>query len=81
MTYIDCRDESVDVAAVLAVMRGNTEKAKRLLTGLTEHLSAVSRTPSPDGIETVLDTAVVTPPVSRDPEFIARLTAIAPRVF
>ncbi|MBO6729534.1 MAG: S-methyl-5'-thioadenosine phosphorylase [Maricaulis sp.] len=83
VTDYDCwreGEESVDVAAVLEVMRGNTEKAKRLLTGLTEQLSAVERTPSPDGIETVLDAAIVTPPASRDPEFLARLEAIYPRL-
>ena len=83
VTDYDCwreDEEGVDVAAVLEVMRGNTEKAKRLLTRLTADLAGQARTPSPDGIETVLDVAIVTPPASRDPEMVARLKTICPRL-
>jgi 5'-methylthioadenosine phosphorylase len=38
------------------------------------------RTPSPLGIERVLDTAIVTAPEARDPALVAKLDAVAGRV-
>ena len=84
VTDFDCwRDqtESVDVAQVLEQMRANTVKAKALLDRLTQAMSAKTRSPSPDGIETVLDTAIITPGPARDPHMVQRLAAIAGRVF
>jgi 5'-methylthioadenosine phosphorylase len=84
VTDYDCwhDDEvSVDVAAVLRVMQDNTARAKRLLARLTGQLALTPRTPSPDGIETVLDTALITPPAARDPELVGRLAGLLPRVF
>ncbi|WP_417468720.1 S-methyl-5'-thioadenosine phosphorylase [Maricaulis sp.] len=83
VTDYDCwRDHthSVDVALVLEVMRGNTVKARQLLDRLVLAMSEQARTPGPDGIETVLDTAIITPPSARDPEMVRRLAAIAGRV-
>jgi len=83
VTDYDCwREEgdSVDVAAVLRVMAGNTASAKALLSRLTQTLSGQARTPDPDGIETVLDTAIITPPAARDPERVAQLRVIAGRL-
>jgi 5'-methylthioadenosine phosphorylase len=84
VTDFDCwrdQSESVDVAQVLEQMRANTVKAKALLDRLTQTMSATARSPSPDGIETVLDTAIITPGPARDPEVVQRLAAIAGRVF
>lgn len=84
VTDYDCwheDEDSVDVANVLEVMRGNTAKAKTLIARLTQTLSAQARTPSPDGIETVLDVALITAPERRDRELIARLGQLVPRVF
>ncbi|SDL77790.1 S-methyl-5'-thioadenosine phosphorylase [Maricaulis salignorans] len=84
VTDYDCwRDDthSVDVALVLEVMRANTVKAKRLLDGLTATLAGQTRVPGPDGIEAVLDSAIITPPGARDPAMVARLAVIAGRVF
>ncbi|MBO6763883.1 S-methyl-5'-thioadenosine phosphorylase [Maricaulis sp.] len=81
VTDYDCwhdGEESVDVAAVLRVMRDNTVKAKALLTRLTAMLAGRERAPDP--VDTVLDTAIITPPDARDPEVVARLRAIAGRV-
>lgn len=81
VTDYDCwhdGEESVDVAAVLRVMRDNTVKAKALLTRLTGMLAGRERAPDP--VDTVLDTAIITPPEARDPEIVARLRAIAGRV-
>ncbi|WP_339747906.1 S-methyl-5'-thioadenosine phosphorylase [uncultured Maricaulis sp.] len=83
VTDYDCwreHTDSVDVAQVIAVMRANTVKAKQLLERLTSAMSGKVRTPSPDGIETVLDTAIITPAAARDPEMVRRLTGIAGRV-
>jgi 5'-methylthioadenosine phosphorylase len=83
VTDYDCwRDEgdSVDVAAVLAVMTSNTVGARQLLDRLTTRLAGVERTPSPDGIETCLDTAIITPPSARDADVVGRLRVIAGRV-
>lgn len=83
VTDYDCwheSEDSVDVAAVLAVMKSNTQKAKSLLFELTSILGASPRTPGPDGIETCLDTAIVTPAPARDPAVVAKLSAIAARV-
>jgi len=83
VTDYDCwRDDgdSVDVAAVLEVMRTNTKGAKRLLDQLTVRLADLPRTVSPDGIETCLDTAIITPPGARDPAVVDRLRSIAARV-
>jgi 5'-methylthioadenosine phosphorylase len=38
------------------------------------------RTPDPDGIDTCLDPAVITPKEARDPALAARLDAVAGRV-
>tara|TARA_R110002072_G_scaffold152319_10_gene301992 strand:- start:3416 stop:3856 length:441 start_codon:yes stop_codon:yes gene_type:complete len=83
VTDYDCwreHTESVDVALVLEVMRANTVKAKQLLDRLTTTLSGQARTPSPDGIETVLDAAIITPGPARDPGMVRQLGAIAGRV-
>ena len=83
VTDYDCwRDEgeSVDVAAVLAVMQSNTVAAKRLLARLAATLAQTPRTASPDGIETCLDSAIITPPTARDRSMLERLKVIAGRV-
>ncbi|WP_417481395.1 S-methyl-5'-thioadenosine phosphorylase [Maricaulis sp.] len=83
VTDYDCWREhthSVDVALVLEVMRGNTVKARQLLDRMVLAMSRQARTPGPDGIETVLDTAIITPAAARDPEVVAQLAPIAGRV-
>ncbi|MFY0636878.1 S-methyl-5'-thioadenosine phosphorylase [Maricaulis maris] len=83
VTDYDCwRDEgeSVDVAAVLAVMQSNTVAARRVLARLAATLAQTPRTPSPDGIETCLDSAIITPPTARAGPMIERLKVIAGRV-
>ncbi|WP_417490746.1 S-methyl-5'-thioadenosine phosphorylase [Maricaulis sp.] len=83
VTDYDCWREhthSVDAALVLEVMRSNTVKVRQLLDRLVLAMSEQARMPGPDGIETVLDTAIITPPSARDPEMVRRLAAIAGRV-
>ncbi len=83
VTDYDCwRDasEAVSVANVLEIMQSNTAAAKKALTELAKLLAGVSRTPSPQAIETCLDYALITAPDARDPNLLAKLDAVAGRV-
>ena len=82
VTDYDCwREESghVEVAAILEIMRRNTEAARRLVVDLAARLGP-TRTLSPLGIEKTLDAAIITPPDKRDPALLAKLDAVAGRV-
>jgi 5'-methylthioadenosine phosphorylase len=80
VTDYDCwRDETadVDVTDILAVMRANGDLARQALVQLARLLPA-EREASP--IDTVLDTAIITPRASWDPAASARLDAVARRL-
>lgn len=68
----------VEVAGVLAVMRQNTEAARRLVADLVRRLGP-TRTRSPLGVETTLDFAIITPAEARDAALVAKLDAVAGR--
>ena len=82
VTDYDCWHEDhaqVDVAAIIEVMKGNTEKAQRLVQRLAkdfprEHLSC------PIGSDRALDVALITAPEARDPALLKKLDAVAGRV-
>ncbi len=81
ITDYDCwreRDE-VDIGDILRVMGENVEKAKALLRDIAPRLGP-RRVPSPAGIETVLDYALITQPDDRDKALLKKLDAIAGRV-
>ncbi|MEO1013563.1 MAG: S-methyl-5'-thioadenosine phosphorylase [Pseudomonadota bacterium] len=81
VTDYDCwheEEEAVEVGRILEVMRANVDKAKRLVPELARCLGA-TRAPSPLGIETCLDHAIITPPDARDPELLEKLAAVAGR--
>lgn len=83
VTDYDCwfdEVEAVSVSNVLEVMRRNTERAKQAIVELASSLNGAERSPSPQGIETCLDFAMITAPEARDPEILARLDAVAGRV-
>lgn len=83
VTDYDCwreDSEAVSVSNVLEVMKNNTDKAKKTLLALVENLQGTARTPSPQGIETCLDFAMITAPTARDPALLAKLDAVAGRV-
>lgn len=83
VTDYDCwrQDEAaVEVTNVLEVMATNTAKARTAIAKLAEKLQGQARTPSPQGIETCLDYAMITAPEARDPEILSQLDAIAGRV-
>jgi 5'-methylthioadenosine phosphorylase len=82
VTDYDCWHEEVahvDVAAVLAVMKGNTEKAQRLVHKLAE-IFPREHPVCPIGSDTALDVAIITAPEARDPKLLAKLDAVAGRV-
>ncbi|MEQ1578465.1 MAG: S-methyl-5'-thioadenosine phosphorylase [Hyphomicrobium sp.] len=70
---------AVDVAAVIAVMTHNTEKAQRLVTRLARAFPR-QHPVCPIGSDTALDVAIITPPEARDPAVLAKLDAVAARV-
>ena len=83
VTDYDCwRDDedAVTVTNVLEIMHQNSERAKQAIASLVQGLQDTPRTPSPQGIETCLDHALITAPEARDPAVLARLEAIAGRV-
>ncbi|MCR9080081.1 MAG: S-methyl-5'-thioadenosine phosphorylase [Hyphomonadaceae bacterium] len=83
VTDYDCwrADEAaVEVTNVLEVMAANTAKAKAAIAALVSSLQGTARTPSPQGIETCLDYAMITAPEARDPAILAKLGAVAGRV-
>lgn len=82
VTDYDCWHEEVgpvEVHNVLEVLTGNADNARAMLKTLVPELGP-ARTPSPAGIETVLDHALITAPDHRDPELVEKLKAIAGRV-
>lgn len=82
VTDYDCwraDTEAVSVTHVLEIMAQNTALARRAILLLAARLNGTLRTPSPQGIETCLDSALITAPQLRDPVMIDKLQAIAGR--
>ena len=82
VTDYDCWHEEHDhvtVDQVIRVLTANAENARRLIKRVAPKLGP-ERTPSPLGIEHVLDTALITAPDKRDPELFQKLDAVAGRV-
>jgi 5'-methylthioadenosine phosphorylase len=75
-------EEAVSTAAVLEVMAANSARAQALVTALCAQLKAAPlTTPSREGWEQALDSAIVTPRAHWPKEATAHLRAIAPRLF
>lgn len=82
VTDYDCWHEDhdeVDVASVIAVMKGNTEKAQAVVLELAKAFPK-AHPACPIGSDRALDVAIITRPEARDPAIIAKLDAIAGRV-
>jgi 5'-methylthioadenosine phosphorylase len=82
VTDYDCwhpDHEHVTVDAVVKVLMANAANARKLVCAVATRLGP-ERQPSPIGIETVLDVAVMTAPGKRDPALMAKLDAVAGRV-
>jgi 5'-methylthioadenosine phosphorylase len=69
----------VEVTNVLQVLKDNASKANALIRRAAPLLGP-ERKPSPLGLETTLDTAIITAPAARDPALLAKLDAVAGRV-
>ncbi|MGD9668074.1 MAG: S-methyl-5'-thioadenosine phosphorylase [Hyphomicrobiaceae bacterium] len=82
VTDYDCWHEDhseVDVAAIIEVMKGNTEKAQRLLLTLARTFPR-EHPACPIGSDRALDVALITRPEARDRALMAKLDAVAGRV-
>ena len=82
VTDYDCwhpGHDAVDVAAVIATLTANADKARALVAALPGLLGA-ERAPCPHGCDRALDHAIMTAPALRDPALVARLDAVAGRV-
>ena len=82
VTDFDCwHDEHahVDVAAVIAIMKHNTEMAQRLVARLARDFPR-QHPACPIGSDRGLDVALITAPEKRDAALLAKLDAVAGRV-
>jgi 5'-methylthioadenosine phosphorylase len=82
VTDFDCwhpDHDHVTVEQVIRILSANADNARRLVRRVAPKLGP-ERTPSPLGIEHVLDTALITAPEKRDPELFRKLDAVAGRV-
>ena len=82
VTDYDCwhpDHDHVTVDAVIKVLHANAENARKLVCAVAERLGP-ERTPSPGGIEQVLDFALMTAPEKQDKALVAKLDAVAGRV-
>ena len=74
VTDYDCwhtEHDDVDVASVIAIMRGNTEKAQRLVANLARNFPK-EHPACPIGSDKALDVAIITPPEARDPALVGQ---------
>ncbi len=82
VTDYDCwhpDHDHVTVDQVVRVLTENADTARALVKRVAPKLGP-KRTPSPLGIETTLDTAIITAPDKRDAKLFAKLDAVAGRV-
>ena len=82
VTDYDCwheTEDAVEVSNVLQVLMDNGDKARQLVAAVAPMLGP-KREPSPLGIETCLDYALITAPEVRDPALLAKLDAVAGRL-
>ena len=82
VTDFDCwhpDHADVDVAAIVAVIKANADKAARLLARLLRDFPD-EHEPCPDGSDRALDTALITAPEARDPALMQKLATILKRV-
>ena len=82
VTDYDCWHDDhgpVEVAAIVALLAANAERARRLVADAAKGLAARPH-PCPHGCDRALETAILTAPEARDPELLRRLDAIAGRI-
>lgn len=69
----------VEVSDVIRVLEENAGHARAVIRAVATSFGP-ERTPSPQGLDRVLDTALITAPDKRDPELVRKLDAVAGRV-
>ncbi len=69
----------VDIAAILAVLNDNREKAQNLVRALAGDFPR-EHEPCPIGSDRALEMAIITPPDARDETLVGKLDAVAGRV-
>ena len=69
----------VDVTQIIATLMGNAGHAKDMISRLP-NLLGPTREDCPHGCDKALEFAIITQPPARDPEMVAKLSAIAGRV-
>src|SRR6058998_100711 len=82
VTDFDCwhpDHDAVTVQDIIRVLSTNAEKAKSLVTRLAKDFPR-EHEPCPIGSDRALDTALITAPEARDPEFLKKLDAVAGRI-
>jgi 5'-methylthioadenosine phosphorylase len=82
VTDFDCwhpDHDQVTVETVIKVLLANAENARKLVMTVAPKLGW-ERKASPLGVETMLDTALITAPEKRNPALAAKLDAVAGRV-
>jgi len=82
VTDFDCWHEDhsdVDIASIIRVMKGNSEKAQRLILNLARNFPR-EHPACPLGSDRALDMAIITRRDVRDGELLAKLDAVAGRV-
>jgi 5'-methylthioadenosine phosphorylase len=70
---------NVDIAQIIATLKGNTQNAIRLITRLAKDMPRQHEA-CPIGSDRALDNAIMTAPEARDMELMTRLEAILARV-
>jgi 5'-methylthioadenosine phosphorylase len=83
VTDFDCwhpDHDAVTVQDIIKVLIANAEKAKRLVARLARDLPRTHE-PCPIGSDRALDNAIITAPEARDPALMAKLDAVAGRLF
>jgi len=80
VTDYDCwrEGDAVDVPEVIKQMQANSDLARKMVVKLIESLPKRRKA---SHIDTVLDTAIITSPEEQDPETMAKLDAVAKRLF
>ena len=82
VTDFDCwhpEEDDVAVTDILAVLTGNADRGRSLVSGLADPLRG-RPVPCPAGCDRALETAIITSPDARDEDALARLEAVAGRV-
>ena len=83
VTDFDCwhpDHDAVTVQDIIKVLTANAEKAKRLVARLARDFPPQPQ-PCPIGSDRALDNAIITAPEARDPVLMAKLDAVAGRLF